>query len=48
MNGQVTLDGVMNNVKPTTVLISVMLANNETGILQVKREREKDEYITVL
>lgn len=34
LTGFVSAEDVINSIRPNTVLISVMLANNETGILQ--------------
>ncbi len=34
-NGAVNVLDVIDNVKPNTILISIMLANNETGVIQV-------------
>ena len=34
--GAVSVKAVLDSVKNNTVLISIMLANNETGILQVQ------------
>ncbi len=33
-NGQVSADAVANALRPDTILVSVMLANNETGVIQ--------------
>lgn len=33
--GAVTVDSIMNAIQPNTVLVTVMLANNETGSIQV-------------
>ena len=33
-NGQVSADVVANALRPDTILVSVMLANNETGVIQ--------------
>ena len=33
--GAVTVDSIMNAIQPNTVLVTVMLANNETGAIQV-------------
>ena len=33
--GAVSVEAILDSVKNNTVLISIMLANNETGILQV-------------
>ena len=34
--GAVSVKAVLDSIKSNTVLISIMLANNETGILQVQ------------
>lgn len=36
---RVDVDDVIAAVHPNTCLISVMLANNETGVIMVRRER---------
>ncbi|MBN3295578.1 SCLY lyase, partial [Amia calva] len=38
VTGQVDIDDVMRAIKPTTCLISIMLANNETGVLMPVKE----------
>ncbi|XP_028650646.1 selenocysteine lyase [Erpetoichthys calabaricus] len=48
VTGQVEVDDVMSAIRPTTCLISVMLANNETGVIMPvgeisKRIRALDE-----
>lgn len=35
INGRVTVDSVMKEIRSDTALVSIMLANNETGALQV-------------
>jgi selenocysteine lyase len=39
--GQLNPDDLLENVKPNTCLISVMLANNETGIIMPIAEISK-------
>ena len=34
-NGFVEIGNVIDSIKPNTILISIMLANNETGVIQV-------------
>jgi cysteine sulfinate desulfinase/cysteine desulfurase-like protein len=34
-NGVISVTNVIDTIKPNTVLISIMLANNETGVIQV-------------
>jgi cysteine desulfurase len=34
-NGCVEVSNVIDAIKPNTILISIMLANNETGVIQV-------------
>ena len=36
-NGVVNVKEVIDSIRPNTILISIMLANNETGVLQVRR-----------
>ena len=33
--GAITVDDIMKAIQPNTVLVTVMLANNETGAIQV-------------
>lgn len=35
INGKVTIESIVNLVKSNTALVSIMLANNETGVIQV-------------
>lgn len=35
--GAIHVDDVLAAICPTTVLITIMLANNETGVIQVHR-----------
>lgn len=37
-NGAVSVDQIIDDIRPTTCLISVILANNETGVIQPIRE----------
>lgn len=34
-SGAVTAEGIMQEVRPSTCLVTVMMANNETGVIQV-------------
>jgi len=34
-NGFLEITNVIDSIKPNTILISIMLANNETGVIQV-------------
>ena len=34
-HGAVNVDSVIDAIKPNTIIISILLANNETGVLQV-------------
>ena len=35
LSGHVEVDDVLGAIRPTTVLVSLMMANNETGVIQV-------------
>jgi len=35
MSGRVEVDDIIAALKPTTCMVTVMLANNETGVIQV-------------
>lgn len=35
MTGQVEVDDTIAAIRPTTCLVSIMLANNETGVIMV-------------
>jgi len=38
--GCVQVNDIINAIRPTTCLITVMLANNETGIIQVRTDSD--------
>ena len=42
--GFVNVSEVMGSIKPNTVLISIMLANNETGVIQVKLKKNNHNF----